>query len=354
MSASLPLPRLFGPYVLTRQLSRDPLGGVYRAGTAAGRALKPFVLIRAFDGESIDRARLLPAMETAVEDLDEVRGQAVAKGAVLGIVDETPFAGIDYMPGRTLDALLAGDEQGPVPLPVEHALLVAEKILISLEAAKAFAKSTGAPHGFLVPAFIAVSNDGDIRVFGGGLGPGLLPSLRSARARTAFAPYIAPEVASSGKPSPSGDLYSTAAILFQTLTGTAPAPGAALGQLGAAVLALNGNPLPDDVRQLLAQGLAPSPASRAADVAAYRKELGKLLYGGPYAPSTFNLAFFMHQQYEKAVEKERREIAEEEQIDPRPLVAAEEEAARKAAARAAAPPKEVTVPKFGMGPDTAA
>src|SRR5438105_3540014 len=123
MSASPSLPRLFGPYLLTRELGRDALGDVYRAGTTNAKALKPFLLIRTFDGESIDSAALLPAMENAVDHLDEVRGQAVAKGAVLGIVDEVPFAGIDYMPGRTLDSLLLGGEHGPVPLPVEHALL---------------------------------------------------------------------------------------------------------------------------------------------------------------------------------------------------------------------------------------
>jgi TonB family protein len=280
-----------------------------------------------------------------------VKGQAVAKGAVLGIVEDTPFAGIDYMPGRTLDALLASSEQGPAPLPIEHALLITEKVLISLEAAKAFAKHTGAPHGFLVPAFISVSNDGDIRVYGGGLGPGLLPSLANARARAAFAPYIAPEVASSGKPSPAGDLYSTGAILFHTLTGAAPPTSGVLDRLPSAVLATNGNPVPDDVKALLAHALTPEPARRANDVVAFRKDLGKLLYGGPYAPSTFNLAFFMHQQFERAVEKERREIAEEEQIDPRPILAAEEEAARVESAPAA--PREVTVPKFGMRSDTA-
>ena len=52
MSASAPLPRLFGPYLLTRELSRDPLGGVFRAGTTGARGLKPFVLIRAFDGDA--------------------------------------------------------------------------------------------------------------------------------------------------------------------------------------------------------------------------------------------------------------------------------------------------------------
>lgn len=344
------LPRIFGPYVLTSALGSDPLGETYRAGTAAGPGMKPLLLIRVFDGEAVDRTALLPAMETAVEFLEEVKGPAVARGMVLGMVDDTPFAGMEYLPGRTLDRLLKGlPGQGLVPFPVEHALLVAEKILIALEAAKPLTKGTGAPHGFLVPAFVALSNDGDTRVFGGGLGRGLASSLKDPRAKAAFAPYMAPEVLAGSAPSPAGDIYSTAAILLEALTGKSPAGGAEL--VPDAQLALNGNPLPPDVQNLLVRGLSADPAARFGDVTAFKKELGKLMYGGPYAPSTFNLAFFMHQQFEKAIEKERKELLAEEQIDMRPLLAAEEEPAR-ATPRTAAPRREVTVPNFGMREET--
>lgn len=59
----------------------------------------------------------------------------------------------------------------------------------------------------------------------------------------------------------------------------------------------------------MARGLAKDPAQREQDVVAYRKTPGKFLYGGPYAPSsTFNLAFFMHQKFEKVIERERIEL----------------------------------------------
>lgn len=351
MSSSGPIPRLFGPYVLTRQLGADPLGGVYRAGTASGPNLAPFQLIRVFEGAGVDEAALVPSMEDASEYLEVVRGPAVAKGAVLGIVEDVPFAGIEYVPGRTLDRLFSGEGQGSIPLPVEHALLIAEKLLVALEAGKPFEKKMGAPHGFLTPGFVSISNDGDVRVYGAGLGAGLLPSLKKPAVLAAFGPYIAPEVIASGKPSSAGDIYSAAAILLQALTGKVPAPGAGTDALVGAVLAVDGSPIPDDLGALVARGLAKDPTQREKDVVAYRKTLGKLLYGGPYAPSTFNLAFFMHQRFEKAIDKERKELAQEESIDPKPLAAAEERKDKEAhdrvrAARAAA---AVAVPSFGSG-----
>src|SRR5213075_166477 len=145
-------------------------------------------------------------------------------------------------------------------------------------------------------------------------------------------------------PTPAGDVYSAAAILFEGLTGKPPAEGAGTAALDGAVLALNGNAVPDDVKRLLNKGLVIDPARRESDVVAYRKELGKLLYGGPYAPSTFNLAFFMHHQFEKAIEKERKELSIEENIDPAHLLEAEEKGAKPAT-----PPKKpivVSVPSF--------
>ena len=351
MSSSGPIPRLFGPYVLTRHLGADPLGTIYRAGTAAGPHLAPMLLIRVFEGAGVDEAALVPSMEDASEYLEVVRGPAVAKGAVLGIVEDVPFAGIEYVPGRTLDRLFSGEGQGSIPLPVEHALLIAEKLLVALEAGKPFEKKMGAPHGFLTPGFVTISNDGDVRVYGAGLGAGLLPSLKKPAVLAAFGPYIAPEVLASGKPSSAGDIYSAAAILLQALTGKVPAPGAGTDALAGAVLAVDGSPMPEDLGTLVARGLAKDPGQREKDVVAYRKTLGKLLYGGPYAPSTFNLAFFMHQRFEKAIDKERKELAQEETIEPKTLAAAEEKKDKEArdrvqAARAAA---AVAVPSFGAG-----
>ena len=315
MSATAPSPRPFGPYVLTRALGSDALGEVWRAGTAGASRLRPFLLVRTFATSSIDRPALLAAMESAVHLVDDVLGPAIAKGTVMGAVDDTPFVGTAYVEGRTLDHLLAVRLLG-TPLPVEHGLLVAERLLASLESAKPFEEFTGAAHGFLVPAFVCISNEGEAKVFGHGLGAGLLPALRHPRARQSFAPYVAPEVLATGKPSTSGDLYSVGAILFEALTGRAPTPGVALESVESANLALDGTPVPEDLRRLLRRALHADPRVRDRSVPAFRRDLSALLYGGPYAPSTFNLAFFLQRCFDKAIQREKVELAAEEEIDP--------------------------------------
>ena len=327
MSATAPNPRPFGPYVLTRALGSDALGETWRAGTAGAPRLKPFLLVRTFAAAAVDRPALLHAMEAAVILVDDVQGPSVARGTVMGAIDDTPFLGTAYVEGRTLDRLLAARLLGS-PLPVEHGLLIAERLLSALEAGAPVERVTGATHGFLAPAFVCVSNEGETRVFGYGLGAGLLPALRHARARQTFAPYVAPEVLASGKPSTSGDLYSVGAILYEALTGRAPTPGLALESVESATLAVDGGPVPEDVRRLLRRVLHSDPRLRDRQVASFRKDLSALLYGGPYAPSTFNLAFFLQKSFDKAIQRESLELAAEEEIDPRLPVRPEGQALR--------------------------
>jgi serine/threonine-protein kinase len=315
MSASAPSPRPFGPYVLTHALGTDALGEVWRAGTAGAPRLKPFLLVRTFTAAAIDRSALLSAMEMAVNLVDDVQGPTVARGTVMGAIDDIPFLGTLYVGGRTLDHLLAARLLGS-PLPVEHGLLIAERLLTALEAGAPVERFTGAAHGFLVPPFVCISNEGEARVFGYGLGAGLLPALKSARTRQTFAPYVAPEVLAEGKPSTSGDLYSVGAILYESLTGRPPPPGVALESVEDASLAVDGTPVPEDIRRLLRRALHPDPRMRDRQISSFRRDLSALLYGGPYAPSTFNLAFFLQKHFDKAIQREKTELAAEEEIDP--------------------------------------
>ncbi|MGE5345408.1 MAG: TonB family protein, partial [Acidithiobacillales bacterium] len=164
-------------------------------------------------------------------------------------------------------------------------------------------------------------------------------------------PYIAPEVLDSGRPTTAGDIYSVAALLHEALTGRPPAPGD-VSDLETATLAAGGALLSDPLRRLVRRGLSADPAGRERDLSAYRAALNALLFGGSYAPSTFNLAFFMQQLFERAIQSEKRERAAEEQLGlarpvpavsrpaptpPAPLVMRSTAAAPQAARRPVAP-----------------
>ncbi len=336
MSSEVPAIRPFGPYLLLRNTGADVLGTLYRAGTLGQPGLKPLLHLRVFDGPAVDRGALLKSMEQTVDVLERVVGPSVAAGAVLGAVDDLPIAGVDVPPGQALDAVLA-PRSGGGGLTPEQALFITERILAALGAARPVAFVAEAPHGFLVPSFVLVSYDGEVRVFGFGLGPGLLPTVRNPKAREALVPYVAPEVLASGRPTPAGDVFSAAAILFEALTGHPPTAGAAEANIETALLAAGGTPIPEPIRQLLRRGLAPDPARREAEPDSYRAAVGALVYGENAASSTFSLAFFMQQRFERTIRAESREREAEERL-----------AASRPAPPEAAPVRTVT-PSSGRG-----
>lgn len=313
MSSEVPAIRPFGPYLLLRNTGADVLGTLYRAGTLGEPGLKPLLHLRVFDGPAVDRSALLKAMEQTVDILEGVGGPSVAAGAVLGAVDDLPFAGVDVPPGQALDAVLAA-RSGGGSLSPEQALFVTDRILAALAAARPVALVAGAPHGFLVPSFVLVSYDGEIRVFGFGLGPGLLPTVRNPKAREAFLPYVAPEALATDRPTPAGDVFSVAAILFEMLTGRPPAAGAAEADVETALLAAGGAPVPEPIRQLLRRGLASDPSRREAEPDSFRKAVGALVYGENAAAATFGLAFFMQRRFERRIQAEAREREAEERL----------------------------------------
>ncbi len=69
--------------------------------------------------------------------------------------------------------------------------------------------------------------------------------------------------------------------------------------------------VPEDIRSLLLRCLAELPEDRYSSAADFKKELDRLLYGGAYSPTTFNLALFMDRLFRSEIEAEERERAKE-------------------------------------------
>jgi len=76
--------------------------------------------------------------------------------------------------------------------------------------------------------------------------------------------------------------------------------------LAGAQMAHDGVPFPKDIADLLGRGLATDPAARPEGVSELKKELSKILFAGNYAPTTFNLAFFMNNLFRGSTRSRRR------------------------------------------------
>jgi TonB family protein len=332
------VPRLFGSYLLAEKIGADALGKVYRARKIENAAA--FFRLRIFDAPRLDSEPVLISIEENGAVHDFLKNPAVARDVELDSVEGDAFLAYRDAGGRTLDALLEISRKRPFPIPIEHSLLIAEKIATGLDHAyNSLIDGERTLHGLVWPGFVDVSDEGETRLVGFGLAEGVLASRSATSVQGLLFPYLAPEVRSSGKPTRTGDVYSTAAILVAMLTGAPPPLDPAPALAGELKLFGGEEAVPADIAAVLKVALAESPENRYETAGALRRELGKLLFSGKYAPSTFNFAFFLTNLLKSEIAAEQAHRKEESGWDasryPRPAVTAR-------------PPRLVAAPRFGL------
>jgi TonB family protein len=308
----------FGDFLLLKQRSQDGLGSVWRAGEMERTGFKRIAWVRRFDQGGLDRAALEAGVPLVRQLAQAFKATNLVRNASFGSEGGVPYLAYDYVPGQPLDRLLAKVFDDQFPIAIDNALLIAEKISAALAAALAF-EVQGEPlvHGFLIPHLVLVGNDGEAMVAGFGLTKGLLANLDRVAVHDMAAPYLAPEVLLSYSTSRRADVYSLGAILYQLLCGEPlPAdPAARAAALEHPQLALDEGPVPEDVLAVLRKSLASRPEDRYSSAVDFKRELEKLLYGGAYSPTTFNLALFMDRLYRQEIEEEDRELQRERTLD---------------------------------------
>ena len=297
-------PRRFGPYVLTAALGEDALGREYRALPASASEAEEFVRLRILESPELSADALIDVIQENGEVHGFLKNPAIARGVEMDAADGVPYIAWNELHGRTLQNLLIKCRNPPRKIPVEHALLIAEKVATALDHAfNTTIDGDRTLHGLVWPGFVAVSDDGEIRLAGFGLASGVLASLARPRLTREIAPYLAPEEKEQNCIGKNSDVFSVGAMLLELLTGQPATPDPMATLRGTA-----GNappPLLPEIQAVLRMTLGP-PESRYASSGDLRRELGKLLFSGPYSPSTFNLAYFLNELFRDEIEAEAR------------------------------------------------
>ena len=305
------LPRPFGSYLLTAALGEDALGRQFRArrnGESPG-----FVRLRILDAPELSGDALLDAIEESGETHGFLKNPAVARGVDMDAVDGVPYLAWNEANGRTLTDLHLKCRALGHRVPIEHALLIAEKVATSLDHAyNTTIDGDRTLHGLVWPGFVAISDDGEIRLAGFGLAAGVLPAIARPRLASEVGPYIAAEERRSGTVGRNSDVYSVGVLLLELLTGHPP-PADPLALVKGTAPG-GPPPLQPEILSLLRMTLAPAE-SRYQSSGDLRRELGKLLFSGPYSPSTFNLAYFLNDQFREEIEVEARARKREAALD---------------------------------------
>ncbi len=318
----------FGNYLLLKKLGEDALGEFFRAGKIGRQALDRIVFLRIYNGQGLNTAKLSQTLQERAGWHQALQNPNLAHGVDLGQVRGIPYVAYDYVSGKTLSQLLEQAAKRQYPIPLDHALLIAERLALALAVAyETRVEEERILHGFTVPSLILISHEGEVRMSGFEAAPGLRASVSHPLIKEALGSYLAPEVLAGEPAHKSDDVYSLGAVLLELLTGQRT-PAFGVSQISTvidqAVVAADGGNLHPELAGLLKRSLAPRD-QRIPDVVNWHKALAKLMFDGQYNPTTFNLAFFMHNLFREEIDRETQEI-ESEKSTPVPTAVESEPA----------------------------
>ncbi|HEV7519357.1 MAG TPA: TonB family protein [Thermoanaerobaculia bacterium] len=311
------IPEEFGNYLLLKKLTEDPLGETFRAGKAGREGMEQVVLLRVLNGKGMDGERLWQKVADRGAVQQALRSPNIGQGVDLGRVRSYPYTAYDYISGKNLATILTQSAKQGMPVPADHALLIAERMSVAL--ANAYESRVGDErvlHGFLAPQLVMISNEGETRLLGFEIAPGLRELAATGWRDADLAPYLAPETSSPGAIGRADDVWSLGAILFELLTGErlpTPGPSGYGPTIDEAVTANDGAPIAAPIAALLKKSLVPRD-QRIGDAVQWHKALSKLMIEGHYSPTTFNLAFFMHNLFRDEIEREGQEMMAEKKL----------------------------------------
>ncbi|GAA2095384.1 MULTISPECIES: Stk1 family PASTA domain-containing Ser/Thr kinase [Brevibacterium] len=184
-----------------------------------------------------------------------------------------PFIVMEYVEGQTLRQVLG--EHGP--LSVTEALDVAAGVLAPLE----YSHRHGIVHRDIKPANVMLTPEGDIKVMDFGIARALedTGSLTQTQSVVGTAQYLSPEQARGEVVDARSDLYSTACLLYELLTGRPPFVGES--QLAVAYQHVGEQPappsslvpgLPRDVDRVVLHALTKDRDERYQDAHTFRED----------------------------------------------------------------------------------
>jgi serine/threonine-protein kinase len=186
--------------------------------------------------------------------------------------DGMPFLAMEYVDGRSLDAILKTSG----PLDPTRSVAIITQVLSAL----GFAHQNGIVHRDVKPSNIMVLNSGEVKVADFGIARIDASEFTIVGDLLGTPAYMAPEQFAGAPVDKRTDLFAAGVILFEMLTGVKPFRGKSITEIISFmetrgpedIRALN-PAVPDSLKQVITKGLAFDPARRYDDAAGFSKAI---------------------------------------------------------------------------------
>lgn len=259
-----------GGYRIEERLGEGGMGEVFRA-------------VRLSDGQEVALKLLKTGLQGDARQQRRFEREARAAREIthrhlVEVLDAGEYAGrsylvMRYVPGRSLEELLAA--RGPLPVPdVTRLMLDVASGLDALHGA-------GLVHRDIKPSNILLEADGSASLADFGLAKRRdYSALTQPGQMMGTLNYVAPELWRGEEPGPPADLYALGCVVFQCLAGRTPFAGRSLFEIGLAHLDESPpDPCADRsdgtaaLSEFALQALAKDPADRPPNATAYARLL---------------------------------------------------------------------------------
>jgi serine/threonine-protein kinase len=263
-----------GSFQLKEVLGTGAMGVVYRAVHETNGKV---AAIKVISGEISQRSNTYERFKREAEILQQFRHPNIVRFLAVGRYQGTSYFAMEFVPGKTLDQVLA--KRGPLPWR--------EVVDLGIQLCDAlhYAHDHGVVHRDLKPSNLMITDKGQLKLTDFGIAKDLDATALTATGRTlGTAAYMAPEqIRGTPAVTHKTDLYALGVVLYQMLTGQTAFAGTA-----AVVLMhqhLNEPPprpsakvaeIPSALDDLVLKLLAKSPTDRPWDAQAVSVTLASL------------------------------------------------------------------------------
>jgi serine/threonine-protein kinase len=213
---------LLGKYKILEGIRQDRVGMVFLAEDTSS---KQTVSLKVLPSDRTGDPTILQAFLKEVQAAARVNHPSAARVLDLDVHQGTHFVVCEYVPGPTLDKVVA--ESGP--LQPNLAAQYAAQAAVALK----FAHAQGLYHRDVKPGNLAITPNGGLKLLDLGLTHMLENPWQRVTKRINMQEYadeidhVAPEQAWGNEPDAKSDIYSLGSSLYWLLTGQSPFPGTA-------------------------------------------------------------------------------------------------------------------------------
>jgi len=282
-------PQKIGRYIVESTIGKGAMGVIYRAHDPMIDRPVALKLVNIDLLEGNGRADFVERFQR--------EAQAAARCAhsnIVAIYDyalhgEDPYIAMEFVAGRSLAQVIDGGGR----LPIDVSAAIARQMLDAL----ACAHAQGIVHRDIKPANVLLTSDGRVKVTDFGISRIGGSSLTQTGAMIGTPNYMSPEQGRGEEVDARSDLFSTAAIFYELLTGARPFPGRNFHEVTYQLLYGEPMPLskhlpeaPAALVAFVAKALARDPAQRFATADAMNTALANALRGTVLADSPGNAA----------------------------------------------------------------